>query len=166
MTCETCDKWVLKRLTRYDDGSEIVHFTAADGMGNCEHLKIGTPHDFSCSAYNAGSNQIRVEHKSGAPWQFWRMGPCPECSAKGNAGDGACHRCAGTSNVRYYEDGFVGDERTRMHPKEREVAAVSKPTCGGCSKEVDAGWMACPYCGGRLEAPAKTEVVSDSLRVG
>jgi predicted amidophosphoribosyltransferase len=92
------------------------------------------------------------------------MGPCPNCTGKGNQGDGACDRCTGTGNVRYYEDGFVGEERSRMHPKEKELAA--KPKCVGCGREVDPVWVACPICGQKLDAPMQPEKIDDPLFTG
>ena len=163
MTCETCDKWVVSRVTAYSDGSDIRTFDAPAGKGRCEHLGIDTPREFGCINYAEGTNQVRITKKEGEPWRFWKMGPCPDCSSKGNSGDGACHRCAGTGNVRHYEDGFVGEERTRLHPKEREISQGLKPTCLGCSKEVDAGWVACPFCGHKLEGAAPVEVIPLSL---
>lgn len=171
MPCSECAHWVMQRKTVYDDGSEVVTFQAPEGKGHCEELNLDTTPEFFCGALkpDLDSKTIRISRKAGAPWQHWTMIPCPQCSGKGNAGDGACDRCAGTSNVRRYDDGFVGDERTRIHPKERELGAVAKPSCSSCGREVDRAWVACPFCGHRIfEPPAKTEVVSieESLHVG
>ena len=163
MNCLGCAHWILARTTAYADGSMIDTFRAPEGKGRCESLNIDTAPDFGCTGYaeDGGHPHVITTHKVGAPWQHWKMGPCPDCSGKGNAGDGACHRCAGTHQVRYYEDGFIGEERTRLHPKEREVAP--KPTCGGCKREIDIGWVACPFCGHKLEPVAAVEKVEDPL---
>lgn len=168
MTCANCTHWLTKEITTYSDGSEVVHFQAADGMGRCGALGIDTLASFSCASFSEGITHVIVrDHKRGSPWQFWRMDACPDCTGRGNQGEGSCHRCAGTGKVRHYDDGYVGEERTRMHPKEREQASVVK-NCQQCARVVDKGWVACPYCGSRLiELPAETEHVSmtDSMHV-
>jgi hypothetical protein len=68
-------------------------------------------------------------------------------------------QCAGTGIVRYYEDGFVGEEHTRLHPKEK--AMTEPPKCGKCSRNIDIKWVACPYCGNRLEAMAETVTLGE-----
>jgi hypothetical protein len=161
MTCETCTHWVTIRKTVYGDGSEVETFQASTGKGRCEKLDIDTLPEFGCISFQdegPDHHPWRISHKPGVPWQYWTMGNCPDCNSKGNSGDGACHRCAGTGKVRYYEDGYIGEERTRLHPKERETAP--KPKCGGCSKDVDIGWVACPFCGHKLEPVAPVETVS------
>ena len=161
MTCETCARWITAHRTIYDDGSEIRTFEAAAGKGRCELLGIETPVDFGCNGYAEGTEHIITTRKTGKPHEHWHMGPCPDCKSHGNAGDGACHRCAGTGNVRYYDDGFIGEERTRLHPKERELAG--KPKCLGCGREVEVAWVACPACGHKLDAAVAAESVIDPL---
>lgn len=161
--CQSCAHWTLARVTVYSDGSTVDTFRAPDGKGHCEELTIDTAPDFGCNKYeiDGGSSHVITTEKQGAPWQHWSMGNCPDCAGKGNAGDGACHRCAGTSKVRYYEDGYIGEERTRLHPKERETAA--KPKCAGCQRDVEISWLACPICGHRLDGAVSTEKVDDPL---
>lgn len=158
--CDWCAKWVVRRETRYEDGSTVVNFQAPEGKGHCELLNIDTAPEFGCAGYAPGSegySGVEVSQKTGAPWQYSHAGPCPDCNGKGNSGDTGCHRCAGTGKVRHYDDGYVGEERTRLHPKER--AHAEGPKCRGCGAPVMAEWIACPKCGARTEAPAETEVV-------
>lgn len=159
-TCISCACWITQRKTIYGgDGSEVVNFQAAEGKGACTELGIETPHDFGCNRFAPGSptDQVVVSTKQGEPWQHFTSGPCPDCAGAGNSGDSGCHRCAGTGKVRHYDDGYVGEERTRMHPKEKELNA--KPACVMCGQTLERDWIACPKCGHRKEKPAKTEVV-------
>jgi len=119
MKCEDCGHWTLARVTRFDDGSEVVRFKAPEGSGLCTELNMNTAPDFGCTKFVPGDH-VEIEIKSGEPWQNWRDGPCPGCQGVGSHGT-ACHRCAGTGNVRYYDDGFIGEEQTRLHPKEKEL---------------------------------------------
>jgi len=119
MKCEDCIHWILQRKTIYGDNSEVVTFSVANGHGLCEELNTNTAPDFGCTKFVPGAH-IVVTLKNGEPWQYWKMGPCPGCQGVGNRG-AACHRCAGTGKVRYYDDGFVGEEQTRLHPKEVEM---------------------------------------------
>lgn len=162
MRCDGCARWITGRNTVYDDGSTVDNFNAPDGKGFCEKLLIETVPDFGCTAFSEGTAHIVVSRKVGAPWQHWTMGPCPDCGGKGNAGDSGCHRCTGTGKVRHYDDGHVGEERTRMHPKERAAGPVAKPKCGLCGHEVEPAWVACPTCGTRREAPAETQVIGEA----
>ena len=164
MNCADCANWVTARITRYSDGSEVKTYEAPSGKGSCSALGIECPPDFGCNRFEAGSDPVRISERDGAPWQHWVMGPCPDCTGNGNAGDGACYRCAGTSKVRYYEDGYIGEERTRLHPREREAAV--KPKCPSCQRDVETAWVACPACGQKLDAPADVEKVSDPLFAG
>jgi hypothetical protein len=122
--CADCFNWVTCRQTVYGDGSVITTFQATEpDKGYCEMLKIDTPAEFGCTAFHAGEHTRSVE-REGAPWQNWAMGPCPDCQGRGSQpveARPACHRCAGTGQVRHYDDGFVGDEQKRQHPKEKEV---------------------------------------------
>jgi hypothetical protein len=36
-------------------------------------------------------------------------------------------RCVGTGGVRYYDDGYVGEEATRRHPKEPAIEPAVDP---------------------------------------
>jgi len=159
MSCEGCGHWIVVKKTIYDDGNEIETFRAGDGEGHCEALNIDTSHDFHCAKFGEGEGQTRVTRKTGMPWTNWMMIDCPDCKGAGSSGDRPDDRCAGTGKVRLYDDGFIGDERTRVHPKEQAVSA--KPKCPGCGRDVDRDWVACPACGRRLEAPAKPEVISE-----
>lgn len=178
MNCASCARWITARTTVYGDSSTVETFKASAGKGQCEQLGVETAADFGCNAfqkitedvpavpigdasYESVDPHVIINRKAGAPWTYWVMGPCPDCSNKGNANDGACHRCAGTGQVRYYEDGHVGEERTRLHPKEREQAA--KPKCSACGREVERDWNACPTCGQKLDAAVAVENVTDPL---
>lgn len=140
MKCLDCAQWIIYRKTRYGDGSEVITFQAPDGKGHCSHLNIVTEPNFGCTYFLQQLNNDHVvwSKKDGAPWAHWVMGDCPDCQAKGSNNDSACHRCAGTSKVRYYDDGFVGDERTRKHSQEGQVPVAADP-------------------GTRLNAPVKKE---------
>jgi hypothetical protein len=172
MRCDACEHWTIARTTVYDDGSKVDTFRAEEGKGFCCVLKMQTASDFGCNKFaeiihaNLPGiiNHIILDEKAGAPWQHWAMGPCPDCHGKGNAGDGGCYRCTGTGNVRFYDDGFVGDERTRRHPKEPLTKARD---CPGCRRPTDHSWVACPHCGQRLvEPPADTETPEEGQAPG
>jgi hypothetical protein len=159
--CDGCLKWTVARQTLYADGSKVDTFRAPEGKGHCEALDIDTTPDFGCTKHEAapeGFAHVYVSQKGGAPWQHWTMIACPDCSGAGSSNDRPDDRCAGTGKVRRYDDGFIGDERTRMHPKERELAGG--PKCGSCGRAMDAGWVACPSCGWKIEKPAEPEVIS------
>lgn len=162
MPCSDCQKWLLKKTNTYEDGSEITTFTAPAGKGKCLELGIDTPPAFVCSVY-VWSDWDNVEYtpKQGAPWQHFVMIPCPDCRGNGS-NEQACHRCAGTGLVRKYDDGYIGEERTRTHPKEKELGIAPVPKCRHCEKEVDIKWIACPYCGNRLTPTAEMEVVESN----
>lgn len=131
--CAGCANWITKRETVYEDGSRIVTYAAPDETAaRCELLKIDTASNFGCNSFAPGEHTV-VTEKTGAPWQHWKMGPCPNCQGAGSSG-GACHRCAGTGNVRFYDDGYIGEEQTRKHPKEAEVAPL--PDSGTVLAEV------------------------------
>lgn len=123
MPCKTCSHWILKRSRRYADGTEKVHFWVTGGNGLCTRLQRETGPAFFCADFTDDGtfDHIEIENVAGESWQNWKMGKCPDCCGRG-CGEGdnasACYRCAGTGNVRFYDDGFVGDERTRRHPKE------------------------------------------------
>jgi len=158
--CADCANWTAERSTIYSDGTVIVNFTAVDG-GPCSFLNINTAPDFGCSKFKEGVNRF-TKRKSGLPWQNWEMRPCPDCSGVGNMGT-ACYRCVGAGMVRFYDDGFIGDERTRMHPKEKEIPAASVNRCVNCNSRMDDDWVACPRCGFKLEQPAEPTVVRGVL---
>lgn len=158
--CNTCVNWVVARVTDYEDGSRIFNYQSADGFGHCDILGIDTEPDFLCNKFKLGTDHIQVSHKTGAPWNHSHQVPCPDCSAVGcDENSRACSRCAGIGKVLLYDDGYLGDEQTRMHPREKELAR--KPTCMNCGKDVERDWVACPMCGQRLNAAVKTEVIQD-----
>lgn len=167
MRCDGCENWTTARVTRYGDGSEVVNWKAPNGKGRCSILDLDTPEAFGCTSYVALVNAsvsvptTTIPHvvsswKNGAPWQHWTMGPCPNCRGLGSD-SGVCRNCAGTGKVRYYDDGFIGEEQTRLHPKEKENAEPLR--CRNCKETVDVKWKACPMCGTRLEPVAETEYV-------
>lgn len=123
MPCNTCSHWVLKRRRLYADGTEKVYFWVSGGNGLCTRLQRETGPQFFCADFtdDATFDHVETENVSSEPWQNWKMGKCPDCDGRGSGlGEiaSSCWRCAGTGNVRFYDDGHVGDERTRRHPKE------------------------------------------------
>jgi|SRR5712671_6282130 len=126
MRCGYCGNWMTQRKVTYGDGSEVVTYQAQDGKGNCSVLKIDTVPDFGCMSFKAGTH-VEVSHKDGAPWQHWVHVDCPDCGGRGSTVEaGMCQRCVGTGRVQRYDDGYVGEERTKRHPKELE-----ETTCAG-----------------------------------
>lgn len=170
--CKDCGHWLTRHLTSYDDGSVIEKRLAPEGKGHCGALNMDTEPEFGCVRFEPGDAHEITGHKVGAPWQHWEMGPCPDCNGVGSkwsdpANVAACRRCAGTAQVRYYDDGHIGEERTRLHPKEKEQLAANKAlhalkTCVHCKRQAASGdWLACPWCGIRYYEPeVETEKVS------
>jgi hypothetical protein len=144
--CEECEFWTIRRETHYGDGTVKQTWIALAGKGQCDKLNQQTEYDFGCTKFSRSEgDHIDVTKKPGEPWQHWKMGPCPTCQSRGSHNvelRPACDRCAGTAQVRFYEDGFVGDERTRRHPNETPKPLV----CPGCKKEVSKDWKHCPWC--------------------
>ena len=165
MRCDGCKKWTVKRVTNYGNGEQIVNWSAPDGKGNCSHLNMDTPADFGCTAFDqAADSSIHVvkNFKNGAPWQHWVAIPCPDCSGAGSGDGGACRRCAGVGKVQRHDDGYVSDNHTKIHPKERDnIEPLKCQTCG--EPVADVKWKACPMCGARLEPMAETENVQDGV---
>jgi len=158
--CYQCQHWTVRRETAYRGTNEvIVNWTAPKNKGACALLGIETDRAFGCNRHVEDFGE-HVEHtvKEGEPHQHWIMIDCPDC---GGAGDGSRgHRCGGTGKVRLYDDGFVGDEVSRTHPKEKPAPS----NCMHCSASVNREWAHCPSCGGRLWIePAKTEIVSNEM---
>lgn len=171
MRCDGCNNWTVRRVTRYGDGSEVVNWKAPDGKGRCSVLDLDTLAEFGCTSFEPlavsavtvvngvpmAPPHVVSNWKNGAPWMHSVNGPCPECKGRGSD-SGVCHRCAGTGHVRYYDDGFIGEEQTRLHPEELKTAEPLK--CRKCAALIaDLKWVHCPVCGTRLETPAETEYV-------
>lgn len=160
MKCERCSHWTIKRITKYANGETVENWKAEPGKGLCDKLQIQTEEDFGCNKFlETDDDHIAKAWKNGAPWQHSQSGPCPDCQGNAANGGGVCRRCAGTGKVRHYDDGYIGEEQTRLHPRELETAEPLR--CRGCKKEVQVEWMACPYCGTKLEPPAETVFVGD-----
>ncbi len=157
--CEECEFWTVKRVNQYSTGEVIETWSAPSGKGHCDKLGIETLHDFGCNKFMAASkysgmtDHVERTRKIGHPWQHFVMIPCPDCDGKGDGTRG--HRCAGTGLVRLYDDGYIGDEQTRLHPKEK----ATPPVCMACSKELNREWVNCPYCGRKTPMQAETEVI-------
>lgn len=132
MPCSDCQNWIVSKQRLYDDGSKVIYFQVTGGRGLCEKLYTETDPDFSCNKYTAapGFDHIGADRIAGSPWQNFNMGACPDCKGRG-CGEGeiasACFRCAGTGHVRFYDDGYIGEERTRRHPKEPETPEIIDP---------------------------------------
>ncbi len=127
--CFNCVHWIMGKKTVYSDGSEIFTPTSAPGKGQCQALNIETPPEFGCNAHSLGEIHVTVTQKDGAPWQNFEYRPCPDCGGRGSTPEaGMCYRCYGTSRVRFYDDGYIGEERTRLHPKETEPPCMEPPT--------------------------------------
>lgn len=122
MRCRDCAFWITAKKRKYKNEQLISYFEAKPGRGLCEKIDIQTVPDFGCNLYQGSDwDHVKVETMEGAPWEFWKMGACPDCGGRGcGAGEGAgrCGRCQGIGQVRFYEDGYIGEERTRRHPKE------------------------------------------------
>ena len=126
MQCGLCKHWLTGRKTIYQDGTEITTYAAPGDQGICRQLDMLTKALFGCVSFEPGSEHVEVITKDGAPWQHWKMIPCPSCA--GSPGGGRC-LCAGTGLTRQYDDGHIGDEHTRRHPREgTEVAQVDPGT--------------------------------------
>jgi len=143
MSCQECGNWKLGVRATYSNGAVIEHLI---DRGKCSVLGVNTEPDFSCNRFVEGrQDQIQVVAKEGEPWENWVMGPCPDCCGVGSGNDRACHRCAGTSKVRYYDDGFVGEEQTRLHPMEiRRTREAQKAELMRQVAAIDAGMPSVP----------------------
>ena len=156
--CENCTHWTVALKTIYGNGDEVVHWHAQPGKGSCSVLGgHETLWDFGCQAFLEGDCHESVSRKDGAPWDYWEHVTCPDCNGRCSlwippppnaqtvdTGDYVCRRCAGLGRVRKYDDGFVGDEQTRLHPREKRPGP---PKCVECKKDLDASWEHCPWCG-------------------
>src|SRR5258706_7098876 len=128
--CKECGNWILERKTIYDDGSEIITYRASEGKGNCQVLKVDTAPDFGCNSFKYGDH-TETTNKSGAPWHHWHHDVCPTCNGVGIGSPGIsypCGQCYGTGRVRHYDDGFIGEEKTRLHPNEKSPPPAPEST--------------------------------------
>lgn len=163
--CTACTNWIMARKTLYDGGEEVINWKAPDGLGCCKILNVNTEPDFGCARFMALGQAEEIPHveilacKIGAPWQHSHAGPCPDCTQHPGtdaAAARACARCQGTGKVRYYDDGYVGEERTRLHPKEKPASTF----CAKCAHRIEnLDWKICPHCGAKLDAVAAVEQV-------
>jgi hypothetical protein len=151
MPCSDCRLWLIKRVTDYEDGSRIIGLQSAEGHGQCQSLNIDTVADFHCNRFEEGHDHIEVmAKKTGSPWHHSHYDTCPDCKGTGLIDDGACNRCARTGRCLFYDDGYIGEEKTRRHPNEAAIGPPPKPTCPACNSEIDKSWKACPFCGNRF----------------
>jgi hypothetical protein len=149
MSCSDCLHWITARVTDYENGDRIFNLQCAEGKGACEQLKIETDADFGCAKHEPGTDHVIVMGKKlGCPWHHYVKGECPDCKGRG----WECKRCAGTGEVRYYDDGFVGENQTYIHPKDAKLPGgrAPDPVCFSCDGRIELSWKACPHCGVRF----------------
>ena len=163
MKCSDCRHWLTARVTDYEDGTRIFNLQCDAGKGKCGALDIETEAEFGCNKFEEGHDHIEVNAtKPGSPWHHSHYIDCPDCKATGLIDDGACTRCARTGRCLLYDDGYLGEEKTRRHPNEAVKGPPPKPVCPECNNDVDAKWKACPFCGFRFAEPeAETVRVSE-----
>src|SRR5215475_15982057 len=171
MICRSCKYWLIRDQKVYDNDEIIIKWKAPESQGKCTILKVLTEWDFGCKKHEEGGPLVTSEHKSGEPWQHSIKGPCPDCKEPqcgfpectwqhcpgpdkciGNPAlrEGHAGRCMGTGKVNYYDDGFIGENRTCKHPKEIERQKPVVPVCQRCTRTVALDWNMCPFCGQRL----------------
>lgn len=124
MKCVECKYWIQIRKTVYDGGSEIVNWeSSSKDEGYCDILKIETKGDFGCLSFEIGDHE-EITHKTGEPWHHYILINCPDCEGRGSLIEAQrhCGRCVGTGNVPKYDDGYISDQRTREHPKNKSRA--------------------------------------------
>jgi hypothetical protein len=126
--CFNCSSWITCRKVIFDgDGQEVITWNTSDGNGKCGVLNFETPPEFGCVSYSPGTSNVSVTHKPGFVWEHFEYRPCPDCGGRGSTPEaGMCQRCYGTARVRFYDDGYIGEERTRLHPKEREALCTEQ----------------------------------------
>jgi hypothetical protein len=165
MPCDDCKFWLCQKVTDYEDGTRIVNHQSAEGRGLCENLGIETDAMFWCAKWDEGRDHVAIAaRKSGSPWHHSVWGKCPDCKATpGWVGGGICGRCAGTAKVLHYDDGYIGEEQTRMHPNEKAKGPPPPPMCMGCGRQIEDVWVACPFCGARTNRPEAVTKVADTL---
>lgn len=153
MNCSECRFWLQMRVTDYADGTRIINHESPEGMGKCEKVGIETVADFGCNRFGPGTDHVEImATKTGSPWHHSHYDKCPDCKGRGipEGAEGPCARCCGTAKVLHYDDGYVGEERTRRHPNEEQIGPAPKPTCPGCTAITEPQWFACPHCGTKL----------------
>jgi len=154
MKCADCYQWLTQRVTDYEDGSRIVNFKSTDGKGHCGILNIETDPDFGCNKFMEGHEHIEImAKKTGSPWHHSTRITCPDCKGTGVVGplgDVSCERCCRTGTCLKYDDGYIGEEKTRRHPNEVVDGPPPEPTCDACNAKVEKHWKACPFCGNRF----------------
>lgn len=166
MRCDGCKNWLCQQVTDYEDGTRLVNLQTPEGKGHCDILGVDTDAEFYCSKWADGEGYDHVEvvaTKSGSPWHHSKWGKCPDCNAVGWAGGGVCRRCAGSGKVLFYDDGYVGEEQTRMHPNEKAKGPPPPPRCMGCDRQIEDVWVACPFCGTRTNKPEAPQQIAESL---
>jgi hypothetical protein len=156
-SCSDCKHWITARVTDYDSGDRVFNLKCEDGKGECQELKIQTPESFGCNKHAPGDEHfIHLGRKFGAPHLHYVKGPCPDCKDSPTGPGWGCLRCAGTGEVRHYDDGFIGENRTYKHPKDPVDVPVPNPTCPSCANPIELTWKACPHCAHRLADDATT----------
>jgi hypothetical protein len=165
MRCDECDHWLVAKITSYDDGSVVDNYRAPEGNGHCEvHDKDFAAAYFCADFKESGWDHLEKKHKAGAPWQYWVLVKCPECEPVGHSV--GCNRCAGTGQIRLYDDGFLGNNQTLEHPVETAKRVKGPPKCVQCSKDLDPMWINCPWCGARTNKPSPPEIIKDEVLAG
>lgn len=193
--CRVCKSWLLRRENHYENGEVIVKWKGPDGKGKCGVLDVLTAPNFGCIAFEKGGPLIKIRNKTGEPWHHKHYGPCPDCKrpecgypdcswvhcpgmdkcqgSPARASGGYDDRCVGTGLVYYYDDGFIGENRTKMHPKEKMIGKKRPddgvmdhpPECRKCNKSVSEEWNVCPYCGYKLKEGSDIINIDDNVAV-
>jgi len=178
MECKSCKHWLCKVESHYKDGDTEEVLVRWDGgqKGMCQFGPLKgkmTEPDFGCNRYEVGGPAANITYKEGASWTHKRQGPCPDCRSAectfptcellGNcrgmenciaqriANEGPGGRCVGTGKVFYYDDGFIGENKYKVHPKEKVKLPDKELACPNCCEEVAEKWSMCPFCGTRLK---------------
>ena len=156
MKCSDCRHWLTARVTDYEDGTRIFNMQSDPGKGQCGTLKFETEAEFGCTRFEEGHEHIELMGKKpGSPWHHSHYIECPDCKGTGlsDLKETPCVRCCRTGRCLLYDDGHIGEERTRRHPNEVVHGPPPKPVCPECNNDIDKNWKACPFCGHRLVEP-------------
>lgn len=184
--CRTCKHWLIRQENNYENGETIVKWSAPEGKGKCQILNMITDPDFGCIKYGKGGPFVKSRYKIGEPWHYSVGGPCPDCKhpycgypnctsercpgpehchGRGTVTGGQDDRCVGTGLVSYYDDGYIGENKTKKHPKELQGflrPGTAAPSCMNCKFEINERWNICPNCGKSLKEPmSNTELIGD-----